>query len=178
MLAPEVHPAPKSTKHPGRAQAVIGGSTSEAQVLFFTEAEARQWATAGKQAETAGQPGAVQLQKLPADFLADAWSPTPVPAADPGAPAGSSTATPPPAVPAPANDQAVGLCQAAEHHLPGITLAALRFARTKRPGLPRLGRQARRRTPLPRRRPQGVGPQPAPRRHRHHRPGLTRQSAS
>ena len=28
MLAGEVHPAPKSTKHPGRAQVVIGGAAS------------------------------------------------------------------------------------------------------------------------------------------------------
>ncbi|MFB6989692.1 hypothetical protein ACNPQN_42510 [Streptomyces sp. NPDC056297] len=42
MLAPEVHPAPKSTKHHGRAQVVSGGSARETQVLFFTEAEARE----------------------------------------------------------------------------------------------------------------------------------------
>lgn len=29
MLAPEIHPAPKSTKHPGRAQVVIGGTARE-----------------------------------------------------------------------------------------------------------------------------------------------------
>ncbi|MFD9435928.1 helicase HerA domain-containing protein [Streptomyces sp. NPDC060002] len=164
MLAPEVHPAPKSTKHHGRAQVVSGGSASETQVLFFTEAEARQWATAGKQAEAADQPGAVQLQKLPTDgladawhaptpdlppvpepspsrdLLADAWSLTPAPAADPGDPAGSTTpplpATPTP-VPVPVDDdQAVGLRQAADHHLPGITLAALRFARANDPAFP------------------------------------------
>jgi hypothetical protein len=45
MLAPEIHPAPKSTKHPGRAQVVIGGTARETQVLFFTDAEAREWAT-------------------------------------------------------------------------------------------------------------------------------------
>ncbi|MER5853868.1 hypothetical protein ABT126_45200 [Streptomyces sp. NPDC002012] len=32
--------APKSTKHHGRAQVVIGGSARETQVLFFTETEA------------------------------------------------------------------------------------------------------------------------------------------
>ncbi|MFE5198822.1 hypothetical protein ACFQ93_34815 [Streptomyces sp. NPDC056601] len=36
MLALEVHPAPKSTKHHGRAQVVIGGSARETQVLLFT----------------------------------------------------------------------------------------------------------------------------------------------
>jgi hypothetical protein len=43
MLAPEIHPAPKSTKHVGRAQVVIGGTARETQVLFFTDAEAREW---------------------------------------------------------------------------------------------------------------------------------------
>ncbi|MBT2510829.1 hypothetical protein J7I98_34435 [Streptomyces sp. ISL-98] len=47
MLAPEIHPAPKSTKHTGRAQVVIGGTARETQVLFFTDAEAREWATTG-----------------------------------------------------------------------------------------------------------------------------------
>jgi hypothetical protein len=42
MLAPEVHPAPKSTKHPGRTQVVIGGTASQTQVLFFTDSEARE----------------------------------------------------------------------------------------------------------------------------------------
>ncbi|MDQ0578540.1 hypothetical protein [Streptomyces rishiriensis] len=40
MLAPEIHPAPKPTKHVGRAQVVIGGTARETQVLFFTDAEA------------------------------------------------------------------------------------------------------------------------------------------
>ncbi|MGW3060668.1 pRL2-11 [Streptomyces goshikiensis] len=161
MLAPEVHPAPKSTKHQGRAQVVSGGSARETQILFFTEIEAREWATTGKPAPAAvaAQPGPVQLQKPPADSLTDAWSTpapelppateppadrdaladnrslTPPPAADPGSP--TDHATPPPATPAPVDDdQMVGLRQAAEHHLPGITLAALRFARGNDPAFP------------------------------------------
>lgn len=68
MLAPEVHPAPKATKHHGRAQVVSGGSARETQVLFFTEAEAREWATTGNSpaAPRAGLPGqtaSVQLRK-------------------------------------------------------------------------------------------------------------------
>ncbi|MFY4722214.1 pRL2-11 [Streptomyces sp. LaBMicrA B280] len=158
MLAPEVHPAPKPTKYQGRAQVVSGGSARETQILFFTEAEAREWATTGKPAPAAaGAPSAsVQLQKPPADSpadawstpapelppatkpladgdaLADAWNPTPAPAVDP-------THARPPAAAAPApvdDDQAVGLRQAAEHHLPGITLAALRFARANDPAFP------------------------------------------
>lgn len=162
MLAPEVHPAPKSTKHHGRAQVVIGGSARETQVLFFTETEAREWATTGKKAADgpnpaalSTQPGPVQLQKAPAsdtqpaapaDFLADAWSTTATTAApDPAPAAGRDFVAdawgfkPPAADPAdttpatsptvPLDDgQAVGLREAAEHHLP-YTLAALRYAR-------------------------------------------------
>ncbi|MFI5689951.1 hypothetical protein [Streptomyces sp. NPDC051636] len=67
MLAPEVHPAPKSTKHQGRAQVVIGGSARETQVLL-----AREWATTGKKAAAgrsarstpdAGQPEAARVRR-------------------------------------------------------------------------------------------------------------------
>ncbi|MBP5880690.1 hypothetical protein F3K37_42050 [Streptomyces sp. LBUM 1477] len=85
------------------------------------------------------QPGPVQLQKPPADSPADAWNttvapaaldPDPAPAApDPGDGAPSVPATSP-ANPAPADDdQAVGLREAHERHLPDITVAALRYAR-------------------------------------------------
>ncbi|MDX2557565.1 helicase HerA domain-containing protein [Streptomyces stelliscabiei] len=170
MLAPEVHPAPKSTKHHGRAQVVIGGTARETQVLFFTEAEAREWATTGKAApdpKRAALP--TQLQKPPApdaqpatsadlltdawstapaapeptqaadrDFLADAWSIEPqAPATDPGGGAADTTTAMSPANSAVVDDdQAVGLRQAHEHHLPEITLAALRFARANDPSFP------------------------------------------
>ena len=167
MLAPEIHPAPKSTKHPGRAQVVIGGTARETQVLFFTETEAREWASTGKNATDLkpaplpAQSGPVQLHKppAPADSLADAWSttaalaaPDPAPAADrdvladawsltapaanPVDGAASAPATPP-ANPAPADDdQAVGLREAHQHHLPDITVAALRYARANDPTFP------------------------------------------
>ncbi|MER5201092.1 pRL2-11 [Streptomyces sp. NPDC002755] len=64
MLAPEIHPAPKSTKHQGRAQVVIGGTASETQVLFFTDAEAREWATTGPQPTAKTRP-AVPPQPAP-----------------------------------------------------------------------------------------------------------------
>ncbi|WP_367573291.1 hypothetical protein [Streptomyces griseoaurantiacus] len=136
MLAPEVHPAPKSTKHHGRAQVVMGGSARETQVLFFTETEAREWATTGKTATDtkpaalSTQPGPVQMQKPPADSLAADWNTTAVPAAlDPGDGARSVPATSS-ANPAPVDDdQAVGLREAHERHLPDITVAALRYAR-------------------------------------------------
>ncbi|RSS57505.1 pRL2-11 [Streptomyces sp. WAC01280] len=47
MLVPEVHPAPKPTRHPGRVQVVLGGAARETQVLHLSEAEARAWAMAG-----------------------------------------------------------------------------------------------------------------------------------
>ncbi|MFG3158060.1 pRL2-11 [Streptomyces sp. NPDC048219] len=162
MLAPEVQPVPKSTKHHGRAQVVSGGSARETQILFFTETEAREWATTGKKAAAAGGPVPVQLHKPPADSLpdvastttpglppvpeqfasgdrtADARNLTPAPAAAPGELAAATTTTPP-ETPTPVvvdDDQAVGLREAAEHHLPGITLAALRFARANDPAFP------------------------------------------
>ncbi|MEU5902336.1 helicase HerA domain-containing protein [Streptomyces venezuelae] len=137
MLAPEVHPAPKSTKHHGRAQVVSGGSARETQILFFTEAEAREWATTGKTAAAVGGSVPVQLHKPPTDGARTADL-APAPAAAPGELAANATETPP-ASPAPAvvdDDQAVGLREAAEHHLPGITLAALRFARANDPTFP------------------------------------------
>ncbi|WP_331751554.1 pRL2-11 (plasmid) [Streptomyces globisporus] len=63
MLAPEVHPAPKSTKHAGRAQVVTGGSATETQVLFFTEAEAHEWASTGN--TTADEPQHPGLPEQP-----------------------------------------------------------------------------------------------------------------
>ncbi|MGW6360318.1 pRL2-11 [Streptomyces sp. NPDC055092] len=148
MLAPEVHPAPKSTKHIGRAQVVIGGSARETQVLFFTDVEAREWATTGAapgapRAGLPGQAGPVPLHKqsavplpaadyadLPAAAAAEAVTPpAPAPAGTGTAPAASTTTTSD-------DDQAVGLRKAAEHHLSSITLAALRFARANDPAFP------------------------------------------
>jgi hypothetical protein len=47
MLAPEVWPAPRSSRKPGRVQIVMGGEAFETQVAFFTDAEAIAWATSG-----------------------------------------------------------------------------------------------------------------------------------
>ncbi|MFD3976041.1 pRL2-11 [Streptomyces cyaneofuscatus] len=150
MLAPEVHPAPKSTKHAGRAQVVTGGSATETQVLFFTEAEAHEWASTGKTTTAEPQhPGLPEQPGLPvlhkpaplADSPPpDAWSSDTVlpPIAPDPAPAADVVTVPATTSPAPPgdDDQAVGLRQAAEHHLPGITLAALRFARANDPTFP------------------------------------------
>ncbi|MFE5994578.1 hypothetical protein [Streptomyces sp. NPDC056453] len=162
MLAPEVHPAPKSTKHHGRAQVVIGGSARETQVLFCTETEARELATTGKKAADgpkpaalAGRPGtateaararratrrrARTLPRRRPEHLGDHGRARSGPGFGrrrrlrrgglgpqaPGRRPGDAT----PAAPAPAvDDQAVGLREAHEHHLTGVTVAALRYAR-------------------------------------------------
>ncbi|MFJ1789669.1 pRL2-11 [Streptomyces anulatus] len=156
MLAPEVHPAPKSTKHQGRAQVVSGGSATETQVLFFTEDEAHEWASTGVAATEPQhqgipeKPGPPVLHKSGplADSPADPWNSDPAQPRAAVDPAPAVVATPAvdgpvddpatsPADPAPdVDDQAVGLRHAAEHHLPGITLAALRFARANDPTFP------------------------------------------
>ncbi|PIB05111.1 MULTISPECIES: pRL2-11 [Streptomyces] len=147
MLAPEVHPAPKSTKHPGRAQVVIGGTARETQVLFFTDAEAREWATSrppsrGKKTPAVpATPAPVQLPGPAEDPQATQTQPSstgpeaptqdalPAQRATAADPADITATATPPANPAPVNDQAVGLRQAHEEHLPEITVAALRYAR-------------------------------------------------
>lgn len=47
MLAPEVWPMPRSSRHAGRVQVVIAGTARETQVAYFTPAEARSWGLAG-----------------------------------------------------------------------------------------------------------------------------------
>lgn len=47
MLAPEVWPMPRSSRHAGRVQVVIAGTARETQAVYFTPAEAREWATSG-----------------------------------------------------------------------------------------------------------------------------------
>ncbi|QKZ18586.1 pRL2-11 [Streptomyces chartreusis] len=160
MLAGEVTPAPKSTKHPGRAQVVIGGSANETQVLFFTDAEAREWATTGPpptaktRPAASPQPAPAQLQKAAdgsATATVDDAPPTlptaPETAAQPALPTAQAPAADPaaatpaatsPAIPAAVDDdQAVGLREAHEHHLPEITIAALRYARANDRTFPR-----------------------------------------
>lgn len=47
MLAPEINPIPKSSRHSGRFHIVLGGEAHLGQAVFMTDAEAREWATAG-----------------------------------------------------------------------------------------------------------------------------------
>ncbi|MEN8655442.1 pRL2-11 [Streptomyces sp. 21So2-11] len=166
MLVPEVSPIPMPSEHDGRVQVVTRGRARETQVLNLSNAEAREWAMSGVHSggktgttlQKATAPATPPVDVLteawsnttpavastaapdttPAadvDLLADAWSLTP-PAADPGDSAARATTATPPANPPVDDDQAVGLRQAHEHHLPDITLAALRFARANDPEFP------------------------------------------
>jgi hypothetical protein len=47
MLVPEVTPIPRSTRHVGRAQVVLGGIATETQVLFMSDTEATEHAMSG-----------------------------------------------------------------------------------------------------------------------------------
>lgn len=47
MLVPEVSPIPKASRHSGRVQVVLAGTAHETQVIFMTDAEAREWALSG-----------------------------------------------------------------------------------------------------------------------------------
>ncbi|MGW1076039.1 pRL2-11 [Streptomyces sp. NPDC002537] len=87
MLAPEVHPAPKSTRHTGRAQVVLGGIAHETQILFMTHAEAHAWAMGDTNVQApvvtlkktepvpAGIPAALPGGAAPTTILASAGAP-------------------------------------------------------------------------------------------------------
>lgn len=47
MLVPEIQPMPRSSRHAGRVQVCIAGQATETQVLFPSEAEAREWGQGG-----------------------------------------------------------------------------------------------------------------------------------
>ncbi|MFC9595787.1 helicase HerA domain-containing protein [Streptomyces sp. NPDC056944] len=117
MLVPEVHPAPKPTRHPGRVQVVLGGTARETQVLNLSEAQARAWAMAG----AAGHTSPLTLLKPPAPAKPQP-NPEPVPEPERSLP----------------EDDYVGL-RAAQRELSGITLAALRWARANDPEFPTPG---------------------------------------
>ncbi|MGW6557631.1 pRL2-11 [Streptomyces hydrogenans] len=124
MLVPEVTPAPKPTRHPGRVQVVLGGTARETQVLNLSEAEARGWAMAGVPGD--GKP--LTLSKT---------SPAPVsaPALEP-APAAPPADEEPPVT----GEELIGL-RAAQQELPGVSLAGLRWARINDPEFPHIAGQ-------------------------------------
>lgn len=121
MLAPEVQPVPRSTRHVGRAQVVLGGAAAETQVVFFTEDEARDWAVSGTVAAAPdlGARPTVPGARVPVDL---AKQPETVPgrhlAAVPSAPA------------------PVGLAAAVRDGILTVTLASARAARQRDPEFP------------------------------------------
>ena len=56
MLLPEITPVPKSGRHIGRGWVALGGQADEAQLVFMTEAEAREWASTGKSSAVRATP--------------------------------------------------------------------------------------------------------------------------
>lgn len=64
MLAPEVWPFPKSSRHAGRWQIVYAGEAHETQVMWITNDEARAWASSGTVARW-GVPGSQVPQERP-----------------------------------------------------------------------------------------------------------------
>lgn len=52
MLVPEVWPAPKSSRHPGRVQLVYAGEAHATQVIYGTEDQAREFVLANRTAVT------------------------------------------------------------------------------------------------------------------------------
>ncbi len=76
MLVPEVFPIPKSSRHVGRAQVVLGGVAQETQVIFYSSAEAREYAMAGRVAAPVGggpasPPVSVSDVRTPSDLGQD-----------------------------------------------------------------------------------------------------------
>jgi hypothetical protein len=143
MLVPEVSPAPKSTRHIGRAQVVLGGVAHETQVLFMTDADARAWAMEGRTA--AVPPTTVPLPRQ-APVTASQGLTHPVDLVkQPATVAGSADARPVrhlAVVPnvadqAPDPDALVSLRKAVDGGiLPNTTLAAARKARERDPEFP------------------------------------------
>lgn len=71
MLAPEVWPAPRSSRHPGRVQVVIAGAARETQAVYFTPAEARQWGLSGKVARFTLPAAGLVLPEAPVPAMQD-----------------------------------------------------------------------------------------------------------
>lgn len=160
MLVPEVWPAPKKTRHPGRVQVVIAGEAFETQVIFATEKDAKEYV---KTALGAGfrSSGAPVTRTAPA---ADAHSVSDVPASqgavhlghggstvlgrrsghDLSAFAGSSAGFTPPDGTKPADlrlikspeQSFIGLREACESIIPDVSLQSARAARSRDPEFP------------------------------------------
>lgn len=135
MLVPEVQPIPRSTRHIGRAQVVLGGAASETQVAFFTDSEARSWALGGT-VSPAGEwaPAEIPAPRQEAD----------VPASHPeelsvylGKEGGTVPGRHLRAVPEPGTETApVGLGEAIKAGILTVSLESARAARKRDPEFP------------------------------------------
>lgn len=141
MLAPEVTPVPRSERHRGRWQLVVGGIATPTQALYLGDAErlhnvARDWATSGVRPVDEG--GSPAWQAFVAGELPDAvpasqaigdgrhlWD---TPGHVPGRPALRLVAG--------QGDELVTLRQAIEGGVVSMSLANLRKARTRDPEFP------------------------------------------
>ncbi|MFG3072153.1 helicase HerA domain-containing protein [[Kitasatospora] papulosa] len=143
MLVPEVQPVPRSTRHIGRAQVVLGGVAHETQVVFYSDSEARGWATAGTVAATPDLGGA---GTAPARHVTGSGSPL---TSEDGAPTSrdSHSVTPvltlvkdepqtPPRPSAPPQVARYSLAAAAREGIVPLSADALRQAKRRDPEFP------------------------------------------
>jgi hypothetical protein len=150
MLAPEVWPAPKSSRHAGRVQVVLGGEARATQVAFLTADDARSYVV---EAQSAMPPEALPQGPTVAAVLGGERPSVP---SAPGAPAVAAesrlrlVATPEPVTPSlgldlpapPAEPELVGLAMACEPDgvlggaVPPVTLESARSARKRDPEFP------------------------------------------
>lgn len=132
MLVPEVQPIPRSTRHVGRAQVVLGGVASETQVMFMTALEAREWAMAGVVAPPVdlwGRPASVPASQGPTPPVYLGKEPGTVPARHLYAVGSEQPAADP--TPAP-----VGLSEAVQDGTLTVSLESARAARKRDPDFP------------------------------------------
>lgn len=123
MLVPEVTPIPRSTRHIGRAQVVLGGVAYATQVVFMTADEARNWAGSGSSPEAIVAPS-VRLTG-PVDL---AKHPETVPAGTPGQNGRPVLSV----VAEPAEPPLIGLREACESGVLSVSLAVARKSATGR----------------------------------------------
>lgn len=121
MLVPEVAPIPRSTRHVGRAQVVLGGVAYATQVVLMTGDEARDWALSGRPADLAVS--ASQRLNGPVDLGKHPVTVTPGSDADMQASMNESL---PAAPPAPAAAVPVSLRDATDGGVLSVSLAVAR----------------------------------------------------
>jgi hypothetical protein len=133
MLVPEVWPMPRRSNHPGRVQVVIAGAARETQVVYFTPAEAREWAMSGSVSRFV-LPEVGELPAAGPDALGEPATPSLEPHhvdIQPVAATGGVALVGAP------GDAPIGLSEACEAGIVSAGLAAVRSARARDPEFPR-----------------------------------------